>query len=235
MSTENRIVLRTPPFRMSYAKLIEPKPFLDPATKQPKGDPTYNVDMLFSPDDLENFEQHVESGWEKCEIKRKLVELAKREWGSDFDIQGACKHGGMKWPVQSGDAVIEKKGESKNEHLKGKVIIPAKATQAVPPELVVPEKGGFRSLSRSDPQDMNTAKELFASGHWARAWINLKPNLVDGRKYLTFYLDVVMFVKRDDKFGGMSDAERFKGIEGGSADHDPTEGMSSDIDDEIPF
>ena len=54
-------------------------------------------------------------------------------------------------------------------------------------------------------------------------------------KYVTFYVNSVVFKKDGERLGGGSHMERLLGVKGGETTYDPTEGMKSNLDDEIPF
>jgi len=110
-------------------------------------------------------------------------------------------------------------------------VIPVKAKEGYPPALFVLDQGKFRELGRTNEQDMARAKDLFVGGHYAKASLNLKAMQTPQGRFLVFYVNAVLFVKEGQRIGGMSAEERFGGIEGGMAPHDPTDGL----DDEIPF
>ena len=224
-------LVRTPVFRMSYAKLDEPKPFME--NGKPKGPPVYSVEQLFDPADLENFLVKRDGGWEECSYPRLLVELAKEEWGEDFNAAEATKHGGMKWPIQDGTQRAEDgKKRGKNwEAYRDKKAIRVKSAQDYPPKLFVTDAGKYRELDRDDDKDRAIIRKRFQSGHFAKANVTIKAVEVDGRKFLTHYVGAVLFWEEGEVIGGMDAEERFGGIEGGESFHDPTKGM----DDEIPF
>jgi hypothetical protein len=50
-------------------------------------------------------------------------------------------------------------------------------------------------------------------------------------KYVTCYINSVRFHKDGARLGGTSIMDRFEGVAGGAADHNP----KSEDDDEIPF
>lgn len=226
--------VRTPVVRLSYAHLVEPKQYKEDG--KPKGPPTFNTEFIVEADDLKNFEiSEADSDWEKAEdLNKLLASVARAEWGSDLDIEAAVKHGGMKWPVIDGNARIAKKEKDSNkkgglDQYKDKKIIRGKSSEKYPPRLWVREAEGFTQLDRDSEEDMAKAKKLFYSGAYVVATLSLVPNEVDERKYLTFYMNNVMFYKKGDRLGGTDPSKAFAGYEGGASDFDPSEGMDEDI------
>lgn len=234
MTSQNSALVRTPVFRMSYANIIEPRPYME--NGKPKGKPNYNVEMLIPVDDMGSFYLRTGDEWVETDIAKHLVSMAKAEWGSDFSVKEAVKHGGMKWPIIDGTTKAvegEKKGK-KWDAYEGCKAIRIKSNEQYPPSMFVVEGGKLRELDRDVPADMMRARKLFVSGYYAKASCNIVPNDVDDRKYLTFYCNAIMFYKEGEKLGGMSPEDRFGGVDGGATDYDPT-GGSRDLDDEIPF
>lgn len=238
--SKNTVLFRTPPFRMSYATLLKPRAFMENGVA--KGDPTYSVEMLFDPADLDMFELKENDEWVVKPILNRLVAMCKAEWGEDFDIKAACEHGGMKWPVSDGTAKskLGKEKGKKWDAYDGKKIIRTKANENYPPQLFHGHGGEIKELRRDIEADLAKAGQLFVSGYYAKANGNIVPLQVDGKKYLTFYINAVMFYKEGERIGGMSGEDRFGGIDGGQQDYDPTGGGDAgagggNVDDEIPF
>ena len=226
--------LRTPPVRLSYAHLIEPRQYKE--NGKPKGDPTFNTELILEADALEKFELlDEEREWTNVpNLAQLLAEVAKDEWGSDLDIEGAVKHGGMKWPIIDGNAKIRKKEEggkkaSNMDQYRDRKVIRAKSSQKWPPRLHVHQGGEWKKLDRDNEDDMKEAKKLFTSGNYVVAILNLTPNEVDNRKYLTFYINDLMFYKKGDSLGGVDSATIFSGYEGGESNFDPSEGLGDDV------
>lgn len=225
--------VRTPPVRLSYAHIIEPRQYKEDG--KPKGPPTFNTEFIFDIEGLKGFQIRNEEGdWENVdELKNLLAAVAKEEWGDDIDIAAVVKHGGMKWPIIDGNAKIKKKEEggkkARNmDQYSDKKVIRAKSAKDYPPGLHVPQGGEIKELDRDNDKDLAEAKKLFTSGNYVVAFLNLVPNEVDGRKYLTFYMNHLMFYKKGDRLGGVDSATIFSGYEGGEADFDPSEGVSDD-------
>jgi hypothetical protein len=234
MTTKTKAIIATPPFRMSYAHLITPRPYMEGG--KPKGAPTYNVEMLVPDDDMGKFKLLTDDGWQETDLAALLVQMARDEWGQDFSVKDNVKFGGMKWPLMNGTKKADEGVEEKKdkEAYRGMTAIRIKSHEKFPPSLTIVRGGKLVTLDRNDDEDLALAKKLFASGSYAQANINIVPHDVDGKKYLTFYCNTIRMYKEGPKLGGMSDADRFDGIEGGTTDYDPT-GGSTDLDDEIPF
>jgi len=233
--------LRTPKARMSYANLVEPRPFMKDG--KPKGEPTFNVELLFDADDVNGgFDLSVDGEWNSgTKLPHLLVEMVKEKWGSDFEVKEAIKHGGLHWPIVDGTERSEKKPKLA-EVYDGKKCIRVKSKEDIPPRLFARENGKIRELSRNDQRDLPIIKDLFASGNYVVCTVNAVCTEMDKTKYLTFYVNSVLFIEKGERLGGRSGDDMFSGIEGGETDVDPTAGMSDnsdnttdDLDDEIPF
>lgn len=226
--------IRTPPVRLSYAHIIEPRQYKEEG--KAKGPPTYNTELILDTEKLTDFQVRNDEGeWDSVgKLASLLAEVAKEEWGSDLDIEAAVKHGGMKWPIIDGNAKIKKKEEGNKkasnmgQYADAKVLR-AKSSKDYPPRLHVYQGGEWKQLDRDNDKDMAEAKKLFLSGNYVVASLNLVPNEVDERKYLTFYMNDLMFFKKGDRLGGVDSASVFSGYEGGEADFDPSEGVNDDV------
>lgn len=221
-------VLITPTFRMSFPNLARPKAY------QNKGEPVYSLEMLFDPGDLEKFKMWDDGAGKfvDVDVKRLAAQLAKEYW-PDMNVKDAVAHGGLAWPFKSGDKRIADRqaaGKKAGDHYAAKVIINAKSSQDYPPSLYYVEGKERKQIARGTDAGDKRAAQLFYGGAYAFAELTLKPTAVQG-KFLTFYVQSVRFVKDGERFGGQSMMDRFEGVHGGTADHDPTAGM----DDDIPF
>lgn len=243
----NTRTVRTPVIRLSYAHLVEPKQYKENGVA--KGAPTFNTEMIVDPDSMKgSFEVRDESGeWKKIEdFTAFLMDFAKSEWGSDFDINGAVKHGGMKWPIQDGNKIIEKK-ETKSgkkatrmEQYVDQRVLRSKSSEKSPPRLYMRGPDNIVLLDRDVEKDLKQARKFFNSGNYAVLSLNLVPNEVDERKYLTFYINDVLYHSKGERLGGVDGATVFSGYEGGESETDPSQGLdqrdaSGDLSDEIPF
>ena len=78
---------------------------LDPVTKQPKGEPVYSTEMLCPKNTFSKFWTWNEEKGERTydSLENFCLRLAKDRFGSDYDIDGAKKHGGISWPIKDGD------------------------------------------------------------------------------------------------------------------------------------
>jgi hypothetical protein len=217
---------------MSYPNLLNPKKYKDPNTGK-EGAPMYNFEMIMTPEDVENFEVLKESGeWDQINVSHAMAEVARKTW-PDIDLKEEVKYRSLRWPLKDGNqkkAEREAKGK-KGDVYEGMKIIPVKASEKWPPQLYVVENGKFRELSRSDDADRKTIDDLFVAGYYVRANVNVTTAFLNEIKYVTFWVNAVVFIRKGDRIGGMTAEQRFGGVEGGESDYDPTEGL----DDEIPF
>lgn len=229
----------TPRFRGSYPCLITPKPYTDEQGK--KGEPRFTLDMILDPPDIAKFRAEDGSGnLVEIGVDRLAVQLAKERWpelASPEVLKAELTKG---WPLIKGDILAAKREAKKKdgEAFKGKIIIRSKSYENVKPLLSYFDqtagagKGAWRVLSRSSDVDMKKAEDLFVGGNYFGAELTMKATEVSGTKYITFYINAVRFLADGEKFGGKGMMDRFDGVYGGEAAHDPTEGMTND---EIPF
>lgn len=231
--TGSRIVY-TPPFRMSYPNLLKAKPFKDPRTGKEKGAPTFNVEAIFREQDSGKFhviDPDTNKQISGLEITDILKDIAKEYWPNST-VKELFGDGNGKWPWMSGDKQAEKaekKGKS-GDHYKDTKVMTFKAAEDYPPQLTCMHNGKAKTLKRDNDEDMKQAAEMFRAGYYARASINLKAMEVDGKNYITGYLNTIMFIREGEPLGRGSDADALAGIEGGEGDYIP-----ADDDDEIPY
>lgn len=238
MANASRVLL-TPVFRMSFPNLWEPRPFMK--NGKPRGEPNYNLQMMFEPADLLKFKLYDESTGNlvDSDIARVLVDIAKEKW-PDINVKEAVAAKDLKWPIKSGDDIHAKKsaaGKKGTEFYQGLKIISAKSASDYPPMLSYKEKGEIKRIARGTDSGAALAKNFFSGGNYAFAELNVKASEMkddddDVKKYLSFYVNSVRFVKEGERIGGGGGLmDRFEGVNGGETDYDPTK----DMDDEIPY
>ena len=217
----------TSPFIMSFPVLFDPKQY------KGKGDPKFSLSMLFDPDDLKNF-QVVNDDTGQLQTKsfnEIAAAIAKAEWGEDFNPAEAVKNNEMVWPVKKGSIIADKKGEA-YEIYRGKMLVTANSSADNIPSLVyTDENGKIVQLDRTVPSMMQKAKTIFYAGAVCRAELNMKATISGDKKYISRYLNSVLFVKDGTRLGngGQTAFERFGGIDGGTSDIDPTAGLDNEI------
>lgn len=228
MSKNNPTILITPPFKLSYPNLLEPRPFMK--NGKPKGDPKYSMEMIFTPEDMKNFKKWDDTTGEfkTVNFSEVCVVVAKEEF-EGINVKEAVGSGDLSWPVRNGDDIVEKKGE-KAEHYAGSKVISAHCNQDYPPRLYYTDDGERKQLSRATDNGRDRIKQMFYGGAVAYAEVTVKAGDADGN-YVTVYVNSVKFVKDGERLGGKSAMDRFEGVDGGSSDIDPT----ADMDDEIPY
>jgi hypothetical protein len=229
----------TAPFIISYPKLLKPEPYME--NGKPKGDPMYSFEGISANDSLKEWQEvNRESGdFDIVSVEARLVDLAKQQWGEDFSVREAVKHGGLSWPFKPGDKKADEKGE-KGEHYRGKKFWRAKALAEIggnpnSPDLWAIGEKGIERIVRGTTAGDQRASQVFYGGAVCTAELNAVAGETAQGKYVTFYVNAVVFQKDGERLGGGSNIERMYGVRGGQAQVDPTEGMGNDLDDEIPF
>lgn len=226
MANDSRILI-TPEFRMSYPQLVVPKRYKN------KGEPTYNLEMIFAPEDLKKFKLLDESKGDfiDVDVQQMCLAVAKGKWGDGLNVKTEFA---TKWPIKSGDVLSAKRKGKGAEALLGKKLIKCKASAEYAPTLYFMEEGERKEISRGSDVSSAKGKALFVGGHHAFAELTVKAVDNDNGKFITFYVNTVMFTREDEKFGGGSIFDRYdqSGTQGGESSVDPTQGMS---DDDIPF
>lgn len=232
----NSIVLITPQFRMSYPNLAKPRAFEQNGKAQ--GDPKFSTEMLIPTEDMGTFKRWNETNdsFEDVDLARVCADAAKAEW-PELNLKEAVLHGGLGWPITAGDKIADEKvsggkKEDSVEAYRGMKVIRAKSNEDMPPRLYCYEDKKKRQLVRGMDADMEKAANLFKGGSYAYAEITVKALKTPQGKFVTFYLNGVVFVKQGELLGSPSMMDRYDaGVTGGESDYDPTGGL----DDEIPF
>jgi hypothetical protein len=209
MADDSRILI-TPEFRMSYPQLITPKKF------QNKGEPTYNLEMIFDPEDLAKFKLLDETPADPAnpfidvDVQQMILQVIKGKWG-DINVK---QEFATSWPVKSGDTISAKRKGKGAEALLGKKVIKCKASAEYPPRLYYTDDDGER-------------KEIYH----AFAEVTAKALDTAQGKFVTFYLNSIKMTRRDEKFGGGSIFDKFdqSGVTGGESNVNPL------TEDDIPF
>lgn len=233
------VTLITAPFILSYPKLLTPEPYME--NGKPKGDPMYSFEGISDKDSLSEWQEvnRVTGDFDTINVEKRLVALAKEQWGEDFSVKEAAKHGGLSWPFKSGDKKADDKGE-KGEHYRGRRFWRAKALHEIngnpnAPDLWVVTDGGIERVVRGTTAGNQRAQALFYGGAVCTAELNAVAGETAQGKYITFYVNAVVFQEDGERLGGGSNIERMYGVKGGKSQIDPTAGMPKDLDDEIPF
>lgn len=243
MAGNASVTLITAPFIISYPKVLKPEPFVNPKTKKPQGDPVYSFEAISDIDSLKEWrELNRETGeFSPVDVERRLVALAKEQFGDDFSVKEAVKNG-MSWPFKSGDKKADEKG-GKADHYRGKKFFRAKALTEINGQANRPtlwEANGNQGITRipvGTPGGDERANSRFYGGAICTAELSAVAGESPQGKYVTFYVNAVVFEKDGDRLGGGSAIERMRGVTGGQSQVDPTEGMDGNdsLDDEIPF
>ena len=238
------VTVITEPFILSYPKLMKAEPYIDPETKQPKGDPVYSFEAISALDALAAWDIYTKDSEDptKGKIEVRLVALAKEKWGDDFDVKAAVEHGGLKWPFKSGNAKADEKG-AKADHYRDTKFWRGKALAEIngspnEPSLYDGSTGGeLIKLRRSTEAGKTRIGELFYGGAICTAELNAVAGTTGDNKYVTFYVNSIVFECDGDRLGGGSRIERARGVKGGESATDPSEGMkdANELEDEIPF
>jgi hypothetical protein len=227
-------------FIISYPKLLKAEPYVE--NGKPKGDPVYSFEGISEVDSLNswNILDKEKDAFVPGSVEKLCVSLAKEKWGADFDVRAAVQHGGLSWPFKSGDKKAETKGE-KAAVYRGKKFWRAKALAEIngtpnEPALYFADKDGqLVKLLKGTENGKQRINESFYGGAICTAELNVVAGETAKGKYVTFYVNSVIFETDGDRLGGGSAVERLRGVKGGATKYDPTEGMKEDLEDEIPF
>lgn len=243
------INMLSPKVRLSYPKLVVAEFFKDPNTGAVADKATFTTELLCPDDEIAKFrtwdESEAEGKWVYNHIHNFCKEAALDHFGPDFDVNETIKHGGISWPVQSSgkyitDRIARSGGrldEEKLAHYDGHFIVKAKALaeingRAYSPTLSYYNEAGERvTLKDTTSKDgISFAESKFYGGAWAVLELSAVAGAVGQNKYVTLYINHVIFISDDEKFGGGPRlADRFEGIAGGASDYDPTQGMDDVI------
>lgn len=234
------VTVITQPFILSYPKLFKAEPYTENGVA--KGKPQYTFEAISALDDLLLWDilDKDTNEFIKGSVEKRLVALAREKWGDDFDLKAAVQNKELTWPFKSGDKRHEEKG-SKAEHYQGKKFWRAKALAEIngnpnAPALYVDDgESPAAKLLRSTEAGKARIAELFYGGAICIAELNAVAGTTGDNKYVTFYVNSVVFKQNGERLGGGSHIERLLGVEGGETDYDPTKGMKTSLDDEIPF
>ncbi len=248
MANEKRkaITMLSPKVRLSYPKLVTAEFFKDPHTGAVADKATFTTEMLCPDGDVDKFRtwDEVEGKWVYNHIHGFCSEAALGHFGADFNVNETIKHGGISWPVQSSGKYIAdriaksggKLDEEKLAHYDGSYIVKAKALavingRAYAPALSYYNEAGERvTIDTSTDAGKSFAESKFYGGAWAVLELSAVGGAVGPNKYVTLYINHVIFISDGEKFGGGPRlADRFEGVAGGASDYDPTEGMDDVI------
>jgi hypothetical protein len=235
------VTVITEPFILSYPKLLKAEPYME--NGKPKGDPVFSFEAISALDALAAWDIYSKDSDDptKGKIEVRLVKLAKEKWGDDFDVKAAVAHGGLSWPFKSGNAKADEKG-AKADHYRDTKFWRGKALAEIngspnEPSLYDGRNGELIKLRRSTEAGKQQINELFYGGAICTAELNAVAGTTGENKYVTFYVNSIVFERDGDRLGGGSKIERQRGVQGGESATDPSKGMDKpdDLDDEIPF
>ncbi|MGD9881221.1 MAG: ssDNA-binding protein [Reyranella sp.] len=237
MSDKNSSIFTlTIPVILAHPALFEAKPFTDPRTGKPKGEPKFGANFVFEPDseDLKSMKA----------LTAKLAKAAR----PDIDLKT------IKTPFSNGTVLADKrkaklgdKYTGDAEFQRGKVVIAARSKYqpvlSLLGTLALPiHKGKVVNgvLTLDDPELLKTYKDKFFFGAKVLGEINLVwyDEVNNGQPGVTAYLNQVFACGGGTRISGRrSGAEAFSGYVGSVSAEDPTAGSdwSGEVDDEIPF
>ena len=230
--------LITAPFRMSYPNLLVPTQY------DGKGEFTYNMQMIYEPEDLGKFRAPNDSTGEfdVVDAVQVVKDIAKAEWGVEAgpELVPSPENLTIKWPIKRGTLegqrinaarAAAQKAPIDTAHIEGKALIGCKAYTKYAPKLWFMDGQNRVQAVRGDDVSEQKAGQFFYGGAYGYAALTAKATISGGNRFVTFYVNDVRFLKHGERLGGGSMLDRFEGIHGGMSDYDATEGM----DDEIPF
>lgn len=231
----------TAPFILSYPKLTKAESYME--NGKPKGDPHFSLEGISEIDSLSEWQEvnREEGTFDPVGIEVRLVKLVKEQFGDDFNVKEAVKHGGLSWPFKSGDKKAADKGE-KGAHYRGKKFWRAKAKEEINGQrnevnLYIKDSDGVERVILGTTEGDRAAANKFYGGALCTAELNAVVGETAQGKYVTFYVNAVIFQDDGDRLGGESNVARMYGVKGGKSQVDPTIGMAGgkELDDEIPF
>lgn len=241
-SNDIRLNLMSPLVRISQVYVEKARLYKDPKTGIEAKEPKFSVSMIVEPGDMVKFKREVDEKLVDVDLTAECKALVKQKW-PELELKEMFPKkpdGTNDWPLKKGDDIIAasaKKGKKSNlDFLAGKYQIGTTASVKVPPRLSYfdPKTGKWATLDRDNPEDLKVIKKLFLPGNYAMLELSIVPNEVNGKCYLTFYVNHVRFKKVGDRIGGgNSMMDRFDGIEGGEGDVDPTAGDDDFGSDDI--
>ncbi len=234
------VTVITNPFILSYPTLLKAEPYKEKGVA--KGDPVFSFEAIADPESLKSWLilDREKDEFVPGSVEARLVALAKEKWGADYDVAGAVKHKGLSWPFKSGNIKADK-GE-KFKHYRDKKFFRGKALAVIngvpnePSLYFSDENNQLTKIIRSSEQGRQQIVDLFYGGAICTAEFNAVAGTTGDNKYVTFYINSVVFEENGERLGGGSNIERLRGVRGGETPYDPTGGMKPDVtDDEIPF
>jgi hypothetical protein len=209
-----------------WPKVITPEAYIDPKTKKAKGEPAYTTAVMFP-----------EASADLRAIKELSIQVIKDQWPG-LDIRAARADKSLHLPWNTGEEMIAKKtkrladqGKEYNgndDYQLGHTILKT-TTKLSRPALAVLLNGKLVDLL--DDTAIALHKSKFYSGVQGAVQIKLNATEVEGKKFVTAYLQQVVSSGQGKQIGGKLASETFTGFAGKVVDEDPTTGM----DDEIPF
>lgn len=190
----------TPEFTALFPNLFEPKPYLDPKTRKPKGEPVYGLSMLFAPADIAAMKE-----------KAKAVALAK--WPGRPLSE-------LKFPFQDGDKLAAKSEANRKDgtFYKGTVVI--KASSKFQPQVVGADKNPI----------LDKGKVYSGIRGYAELNFHAYDGVNGGQDGVKAYVNFVMKSADGKRIAGKDAATVFAGIKGGASGYDPTKGSDLDDD-----
>lgn len=185
------VEVRTSKARVSFPNFFEAKAFIDPKTRQPKGEPKYTGTFLFP---------------KKSDIKplrQAVAEAAKMVFGAKIPK-------GFVDPIKDGNEIYEEKIAQEiegYEHYKGMWVVNMSTGEKFPPRVV------GRNREELDQSDIY-------GGCWGIAACIAKAYSTGSNKGVTFYLNGFQKTDDDDRLGGgqRSAESMFDEMEDGSED-----------------
>lgn len=201
----------TAPVKMWGMALLEPKAVM--LNGKARGEPKYHGSMVFSQD-------HVDL----AAMKQTAIKVARAAWPGIALTD-------VNWPFKAGnDFIVEQKAKGKktDDLFVDKVMFTARSQYQ--PKLAA-IKGG-RVVDFDDDSAKIANKGLFYAGVEVLVEVNFSANTVDGKNYVSAYLDTVLSTSKGDRLAsGRSASETFRGYVGHTTNDNPAAGL----DDEIPF